>query len=487
MSNLLEIETANFLTFLGAQRLKPDSVFLLVMGMTGSGKSSLIADCTGRDDAQIGHDLASSGTNSIAIFRTGLHDRDVYLIDTPGFDDTNREDVDVLTALAHYLSVSYANNVSINGVLYLHRISDTRIGSSTRRNLEMMKALCGEDAFGNVAIVTTMWSSDHFGIEYAKQCSREKELRDIYLHDMLEGGSRIVNHNQCQTLSQRRSSARNILDMMFDTWKDTKATLKIQHEMVDLNLTLKRTSAGKVLEEEIKSHKRSFERELKALGVPGGRCEGQQRRSADVLLETRDSEIRRMLAENNQALDTMRLSLLEIHKKQERRFIEQVSMMQKEWKDTLREKEEEYRLKDLEYRNRSLYRQEKEINQRKRDIQELQTNSRRLVATESALEYERETFRDLARQGHRQPVELQQVSRFQHGELMKSKQRDKLLEEELEKLRSELETLREETRSKVDTTEKVKREWVGPLLQGVTTGGLGLVALSAVFSSSLFA
>ncbi|KAI0515095.1 P-loop containing nucleoside triphosphate hydrolase protein [Xylaria bambusicola] len=474
MSNLLEVEMANFLAFLGAQRPKPDSVFLLVMGVTGSGKSSFIADCTGRNDVCVGHDLASC-TNSVAIFRAELHDRDVYLIDTPGFDDTNREDVQILTAVAHYLSVSYANNVSINGVLYLHRISDTRIGSSTRRSLEMMKALCGEDAFENVAIVTTMWSSNHCDAEYAKQCSRERELRDTHLFDMLERGSQVVNHNRYQRPSQRCSSAKEILTMMVDSWKDTKVTLQIQHEMVNLNLILKESSAGKVLEEDIKRHQSSFTSELETLRVSGERFDPQGHRTADTLLRSRDSEIRKMLAENNQALDAMRLSLLEIHKKQEQRFIEQVSMMQKKWRDTLKEKEEECRLKELEYRNLSLCRQEEEMNGSKREVQENQVNTRRLVAAENALAYEREAFSELARQGHRQLAELQHVNRQQHDELMKAKRRDRVLYEELERMRSDLKKLRRETQSNLNTTEKAKIEWVGPLIQGVVTGGIGIV------------
>ncbi|KAI1121958.1 hypothetical protein F5Y10DRAFT_91276 [Nemania abortiva] len=474
MSSILEIEAANFLAFVGAQRPKPDSVFLLVMGMTGSGKSSLIADCTGWEDVEIGHDLASC-TNSVAIFRTELQDRDVYFIDTPGFNDTNRADVEILTAVAHYLSVSYANNVSINGILYLHSISDTRIGHSTKCNLEMMRALCGEDMFENVAVVTTMWSSYPSGIEYAKQCSREQELRDIYLHDMLERGSQIISHNQCQTLPQRRASAENILASIFETWKDTPITLQIQHEMVDLNLILKETSAGKVLEEHIVKNQESSKRELESLQISDGKANIRQHGLVDSRLERRDSEIRRMLAESNQALDAMRLSLLEIHQKQRQRLFEQVSAMQNKWKETLRAKEEEYRFKELEYHARRLDEREEDLKRRERDSEERRASSRMLAAAQSALAYERETFSELARQGYRQIAELQEVNQQQHWELREANRRDRLLEEELEKLRLEVKDLRQETESKLGTTEKVKHEWVGPLLQGLATGGLGLV------------
>ncbi|KAI0907001.1 P-loop containing nucleoside triphosphate hydrolase protein [Ustulina deusta] len=452
MSGIFEVEAANFMAFVGARPPKPDSVFFLVMGMTGSGKSSFIADCTGREDAKIGHDLESC-TNSIAIFREELHGRDVYLIDTPGFDDTNQEDVEVLTAVAHYLSVSYANNISVNGILYLHRISDTRIGSSTRRNLEMMRALCGEDAFENVAVVTTMWDFGHSEIELAKQRSREQELRDIYLCDMIGKGCQIVRHDRCQTLSERRTSAKDILARMVELWKDTQVTLQIQHEMVDLNMTLKETSAGKVLEKYIREHEKSYERDLEQLSISPsnlpyhGRGETQLHASTHALRDAHNLEdIQRMLTENNRALEAMRLSLIEIHSKQERQFLDRVLAMENEWKESLRQREEDYRLKVLEYRTRQLGEQGKAL-EKETNAQELQASSR-LAMTE--------------------------VSRQQHPTREDTRERDRTRDDELDRLRLEVEKLRLETESKLNTTEKVKHEWKGPLFQSLATGGLAL-------------
>lgn len=47
-----------FLTFTGATKPKPNALFILVMGMTGAGKSSFVAACTGQP-ATIGHGLES--------------------------------------------------------------------------------------------------------------------------------------------------------------------------------------------------------------------------------------------------------------------------------------------------------------------------------------------------------------------------------------------------------------------------------------------
>jgi ABC-type lipoprotein export system ATPase subunit len=54
----LEEEAERFFTFTGIQRPHPDDVFIVVMGMTGSGKSTFISRCTGHD-VVVGHGLHS--------------------------------------------------------------------------------------------------------------------------------------------------------------------------------------------------------------------------------------------------------------------------------------------------------------------------------------------------------------------------------------------------------------------------------------------
>ena len=82
----------------------------------------------------------------------------VHLIDTPGFDDTNRKDADVLKEVATFLASTYKENKKVSGILYPHRIIDIRMGGSAKRNLRMFMQLCGPDCFPNVVLVTTMWS-----------------------------------------------------------------------------------------------------------------------------------------------------------------------------------------------------------------------------------------------------------------------------------------------------------------------------------------
>ena len=56
--------------------------------------------------------------------------------------------------------------------------------------------------------------------------------------------------------------------MIFTLWEDSPITLQIQHEMVDLRLSLGNTSAGRVLGGYVKEEQRSYEKELEKLSIP---------------------------------------------------------------------------------------------------------------------------------------------------------------------------------------------------------------------------
>jgi len=92
------------------------------MGPTGSGKSSVssievyhaivglhaqfIATATGVD-IQIGHELQSLTADiNIVKFECLESDLDIVFVDTPGFDDTNKTDLEILEMLANWLKTT---------------------------------------------------------------------------------------------------------------------------------------------------------------------------------------------------------------------------------------------------------------------------------------------------------------------------------------------------------------------------------------------
>src|SRR5947208_2149946 len=101
--------------------------------------------------------MGTTGTQEVQSASTIIDGRAVTLIDTPGFDDSSRFDGEILNLIASYLRHSYNRNELLSGVIYLHRITDNRIGNTGRRTMAVLQRMCGADNFQNIALVTTMW------------------------------------------------------------------------------------------------------------------------------------------------------------------------------------------------------------------------------------------------------------------------------------------------------------------------------------------
>ena len=54
----IEEDAKKFFAFTGAQKPAANALFVLIMGMTGAGKSSFVASCTGKE-VTVGHTLHS--------------------------------------------------------------------------------------------------------------------------------------------------------------------------------------------------------------------------------------------------------------------------------------------------------------------------------------------------------------------------------------------------------------------------------------------
>ncbi|KAL4065613.1 P-loop containing nucleoside triphosphate hydrolase protein [Scleroderma yunnanense] len=208
------------------------------MGPTGAGKSTFVDLAVGRADSGAGHDLVSC-TKEIRAVRYPHPDgeRNIVLVDTPGFDDTFVSDTQILRNIAEWLKTTYKRKVLLSGLLYFHRISDNRVAGTPLRNLNMFKELCGKDNFKNVVLVTTMWDEvlEDVGLQ------REKELQDDFWRAMLRLGS--ATHRFHLT----EESAWEIINTISVSLPEERRPLLIQQEMVDENKPLHRTSAGKTV------------------------------------------------------------------------------------------------------------------------------------------------------------------------------------------------------------------------------------------------
>lgn len=179
--------------------------------------------------------------------------RRLFLIDTPGFDDTYKSDTDILREVANWLSQAYENEVQLTGIIYLHRILDTRLGGSAMKNLRMFKKLCGESSLASVVLATTMWDD----VEEDTGNNREQELKTNprFWAGMIAKGSTVFRHDR------QLSSAMDIISHLIR--KERPIDTDIAKEMVDNNKTLDQTSAGIEVTAEMNEQKKRFEEQLK--------------------------------------------------------------------------------------------------------------------------------------------------------------------------------------------------------------------------------
>ncbi|KAI0542496.1 hypothetical protein GGR58DRAFT_452595 [Xylaria digitata] len=286
-------------------------VFIALMGVTGSGKSSFISACSG-ERVRIGHDLDSC-TSTVTVYPYKLSlSRTVYLIDTPGFDDTSRSDTEVLDAIATWLGDSYKNKILLHGIIYLHRISDVRMQGSAKRNLLTFKELCGEKALSKVILATTMWDK----VEEQEGARREKELQDRpeFWGWMISKGS------SCHRLDNTAESKKRIVHLLAD--HDEPVATDIQTQLVDEQRRLDQTSAGRELHSELIREREKWEREREEIKRQMEEAIKKSDREAQEALEEERDRYTRMIKKAEKNTNALRSTMEELIARRDKKVAE---------------------------------------------------------------------------------------------------------------------------------------------------------------------
>ena len=309
-------------------------VYIAIMGVTGAGKSSFISLlCDSK--IEIGHNLESC-TSEVGVYPCNLFPgRTIYFIDTPGFDDSNRRDTEVLRELASYLSKSYSNNLKLNGIMYFHRISDNKMQGSAKKNLVMFKKLCGSDALKNVILITSMWDR----VAKEEGIKRETELLDTpeFWGFMKSKGSKAYRHNN--SVESAEETLRHFLPDI-----GSKITLDIQQEMVVDNLTVDQTGAGKQLEIELEKERERFKAELKE--ITEQLLEAMRKRDQES-----ESTMREMQKEYEEKLEQLGRDQLELQSTLDKSYQERYNWLESQMtahQATMLEREQRKHLAEIE-------------------------------------------------------------------------------------------------------------------------------------------
>lgn len=148
----------------------------------------------------------------------------------------------------------YETGRVLNGVIFLHRISDPRVGGAALKNITRFKKLCGEDAYRNIRIVTNMWEDVPQELGEARQAELKSD--PAFFGDLLVRGAVLMRHDGS------KKSAERIVGSLIGLEGEA---LQIQRELVDENKTLPETEVGVSLSEELEKQQRKFQDEIDGL------------------------------------------------------------------------------------------------------------------------------------------------------------------------------------------------------------------------------
>ncbi|KAK3325119.1 P-loop containing nucleoside triphosphate hydrolase protein [Apodospora peruviana] len=222
------------------------------MGITGVGKSSFISYFS---NTAVTGDGLESCTSTVSIHAARVAGMNIFLIDTPGFDDTNRSDTDILREIATWLDIPFKRSIKLAGIIYLHRITDNRLSGSALKNLRLFRKLCGDGGLSCVVLATTMWN---MVTDQSVAVQREAELKSNpeFWQGLIAKGSVVLRQDN------GKLSAIRIIQHILS--KKKRGTLAIQDEM-NSGKDLSQTKVGLEVGSELAMLEKKYKEEIEKL------------------------------------------------------------------------------------------------------------------------------------------------------------------------------------------------------------------------------
>lgn len=243
-------------------------------------------------------------------------DQRVFLIDTPGFNDTVKSDTEVLREIAAILAQLYSRSVHLTGIVYLHRITDNRMGGASLRNLKIFQKLCGQAAYRNVVLTTTMWDTLQSSGDMLREGeSNERQLLsdEEWWGAMTRHGCRVAKH------AGQVASARKIIGQFISN-RNPRLILAIQEEMVDRRLALEDTAAGLEAGVRIRATEKKKQSELNAVQEDMQEALRSDDKSAVATLQSQKLKLQNELEAARQAQQVLKVDFDHLRKEKEEKY-----------------------------------------------------------------------------------------------------------------------------------------------------------------------
>jgi len=383
--------------------------------------------------------------------------RRVYLIDTPGFDDTNRSDTDVLKDVAFFLAQAYKTTVQLSGIIYLHRITDDRMSGSGLRNLKMFKKLCGEDAYKHVVLGTTMWGNlNGPNLSYDTGVKREEELltRKDWWGLMRDRGSTVFRHD-----GTKECATKLVESMIERRNQDGPVLLNIQKEMIDDKKSLEDTAAGQEVEKELVEAKAKFREEITDLQESYDQAlKERDDQLVEVLQEQRD-DLEKKLQRASDAQENLKISFEKLSEEKSAEYAQLIFEVQEERRQ---------RAKEIIERQAELSRlAEERLKEAERHEQEKQRYEKQRQEAEERMKSQK------AEEAERAKTDKERIERMQRQFEQQFEWQRRQQEQQAQALQAQMAT--------IQSTPGKKESSLGPLISlfaGVATSGIGLLTMN---------
>jgi hypothetical protein len=197
-------------------------------------------------------DPYNAGTAKVQCFQ--IPQTNVYLMDTPGFDDTHISDTEILREIATALVDAFNDNAEIQGALYVHPVVEARMRGSGRKNLIMFKKVLGMRGMKNCRLVTTKWSQ----VDYNVAVAREEELceKEEFWQPLLAAGA---------TATRFGDSMKSAIEIIKPLIQGPAFEPQLVEEVVRDGKSLPQTQAGQVVNDDVAEAKKAHAAEMKQL------------------------------------------------------------------------------------------------------------------------------------------------------------------------------------------------------------------------------
>lgn len=242
-------------------------LIIAVMGTTGVGKSTYVNALLGRDEMVTSNSLGSCTRELqwavVPLSATPLgqyskyqehRDRTVLILDTPGFNDNEISDTEILRRIAVWLADSFAQGTKVTGLVVLHDMNQSRMGGMGKQHIDIIHNLIGKRGLHRTIIGQTQWER----VMKKTQEVRNKELRENFYKPMLDGNAtmlKIAAPPGVALEDDSDSSGGLEVGMNVEHWRQLdfiiqdavrslNPTLQIQDELVKRNKPLEATKAA---------------------------------------------------------------------------------------------------------------------------------------------------------------------------------------------------------------------------------------------------